>query len=491
MEKPKKRIEVVYYLIQRMSRTEKRHFKMYNQIYKGKDKEFLKLFDFLNNLKKYNIVAIEAFWKKENIKQKGICTTYLLSKVLEAMYASGRHEMLTVKQLIQPHINNFHVYYKTQLLKLAYKELDKAEAIADKYEEIIELFKIYELKIYVGEIANFNKEICESNAVIARKRYDVLQKLIHQDRLAHIMGRMYLEESDDKAATTAYEELTAYKKHYDEFTVSDKTNFNVCHFLYYIRRQEHEKAFAFLTFAIELCDDNPHLIPHQLNAYFAIWHNVMKVGLHPNCIDLALKYYEKYKELPQKHKKIFSNLPINVEMSYYSSLHFFEMSYAIIFEKYDKIEGFCRGIKNTLECYADSLLREVFYLTLLYASYANLLIKNYTESEYWLGRLLSRTHLLSPAILDQIEILKLLLLYEQGNQSLIISNIRSLSRKWKITHPTAPNVLDILDLLQTIQLKRNQNELPKLFKTTYENMREREKETHSFLPFSKWIAGNM
>jgi len=93
MEKPKKKIEIAHYLIQRMSRTEKRHFKLYNQIYKGKNKDFIKLFDFLNNLKAYDAVVVEAFLAKKIVKQKNVCIAYLLNKVTETIYVIGNHEL--------------------------------------------------------------------------------------------------------------------------------------------------------------------------------------------------------------------------------------------------------------------------------------------------------------------------------------------------------------------------------------------------------------
>jgi len=72
MKMPKKKIEIVYYLIQRMSRTEKRYFKLYNQLYKGKDKDFIKLFDFLNKMPVYERNQVEEFFVKEKVTQKNI-----------------------------------------------------------------------------------------------------------------------------------------------------------------------------------------------------------------------------------------------------------------------------------------------------------------------------------------------------------------------------------------------------------------------------------
>jgi len=54
MKNPKKKIEIIFYLIKRMSRTDKRRFKLNNQIYKGTDKDFVRLFDFINQLRSYD-----------------------------------------------------------------------------------------------------------------------------------------------------------------------------------------------------------------------------------------------------------------------------------------------------------------------------------------------------------------------------------------------------------------------------------------------------
>jgi len=490
MKKPKKKIEIVYYLIRRMSRAEKRHFKLYNQIYKGKNKDFIKLFDFLNNMKVYDTAIVEAFWEKKNIKQKNVCITYLLNRVTETIYLIRSHELLTVKNLIQPHLNSFYVYDKMELLELAYKELDKAEQIANKYEEINMLFEIYELKRHVGEITNFNEEICEPKALFIKKRYIAFRKFIHRENLIRMLAKIYTGTFDDKA-DEPYKELTTYGEYYNEFTVPDKMYFNVCNF-YYLRRRELKKALTFLADTIELYEDNAHFIPYEIGSYFTFWHNMIISGVNSDYIDLALNYYKKYKKIPQKHKEIFDNLSINTKISYYMTAHLFEIKYVILFEKYDEIKQVIQSIKKTLKQYDTSDFRhEKFYSILLRASYCNLLIENYAESEHWLIRLLNFSYPIVQRVSDEMEILKLILIYEEDNKALLKSKVRSLDRKWKINLPISQNVLHMLELLKQTLLKRNKDKLPQVFKMSHKNALQIENNIDHYLPFSKWIALKM
>lgn len=72
MERIKKRIkvEIVFHLIKKMSRSDKRYFKLNNQNYK-KDKDFLKLFDYLNAQGELDLSALEKFFQPL-LHKKGI-----------------------------------------------------------------------------------------------------------------------------------------------------------------------------------------------------------------------------------------------------------------------------------------------------------------------------------------------------------------------------------------------------------------------------------
>jgi len=485
MKEPKKKIEIVFYLIQRMSRAEKRYFKLYNQIYKGKDTAFVKLFNLLNEMKEYDADKVKVFWKKEKIQRKSVCVAYLLDKVTETMYSVGNNELLTIKNLIQPHLNAFHVYYRLQLFKLAYNELSKAEQIADKYEVSNVLFEIYELKYHMIGVTNFNEKICESEVTIKNKCSRSLKKFVHNENLIRILFKIY--KADETNLETAYQELITYERYYDEFSVLCKMHFNACHNQYHYKKNSTQ-GIVFMERNIKLFEDYPHFISHQLNDYLACWHNRLITGLDEEHIDLTLKYYERHRSLPQKHKEIFDNLPINSEISYRLSGLQFGVSYAIRYGQYDEIEQINQKVKQIFEKeYTFSIYSDNVQSLLLRFAYCNLLIKNYSEGEYWTDKLLNISYL-NPLIAEEAQVLKLLFTYEKCNESLLISNIRRLERQWKITPPVSPNVLHILKLLQKSLLKRQENNLPRLFKIAYENACQLENTKDCYIFFSRWIA---
>jgi len=488
MEEPKKKIEIAYYLIQRMSRTEKRYFKLYNQIYKGKNKDFIKLFDFLNSLKEYDILNVEAFLN-ENIKQKNLSIAYLLDKIIETMYSTGKDELRTVRNLVQPHLSAFYVYRKAQLFELAYKELNKAEQIAAKYEQYTILFEVYELKRYTLENTQYNEEICEPEDIILEKRSDTLRKITHQGAILSLASAIYNANAQTaNKIEESHEELLSYRKHYDEFGVLEKISFNLCCSLYYRSKKARRKAITFITDALKLWEDNPHLIPHQLDSYGSSWGAILVLGTYPDSIDIALEYYEMYKKLPQKHKEVFSNLPTNNEIKYYIYLYLFEIAYAILSEKYNQIASITRNIKSMIERYANSMIKEdLFYSVLLRVAYGNTLIKNYTESEYWLDQL-AKAIPINALLKDEMELLKLILMHESNNESLLKSNIRSLQRRWDITPTASPCVLPVLELLRASLLKNKKKKLTELFDTTHKQLVQLENNVLFCLPFSKWVA---
>jgi len=132
-------------------------------------------------------------------------------------------------------------------------------------------------------------EVFESYTSTIQKSHLILQKLTHQENLFAVTDKILHSASDD--IKEAYEELMAYGKYYDEFTVLGKVNFKTSYYFYYRRKKEHRKAFVCLTQAIQLFEEHPHFISHQLVAYLSLWHNAMIISIHSNCINMALEYY--------------------------------------------------------------------------------------------------------------------------------------------------------------------------------------------------------
>jgi len=484
MNEPKTKIEITHYLIHRMSRMAKRHFKLHNQIYKGDDRNFVKLFDFLNAKKELNVKAVEAFFEKEHIKGNA-CAAYLLEKVIKTTYETMEYRLLFTENLIQPHLNTFYVYCEMQLFDLAYKELDKAEEIALKYHNTNKLFKIYELKRDVVVATLYNEEICEPVAILSQKRTDTIQKLAHQQRLTTLLDNIFIGIDLEEV----YRELNAYECYYDQFMVSSKIHFNFIHSIYHHRKKNPKKALVFSTNCINLWDANPNLIAAESSDYFAIWTQLMVIALNHESIDIAQKHYERYKQLPQIHEKLFNELPEYIKIMYHMNIHLYTFIFILNFETYDKINDATNNIKKTLARYGSEVIEnDILHSILFRTAYCNLLIENYNESDYWMNRLYEQQHLVKQVIIDESEILNLLLLYGRKYESLIVSRIKSLERKWKTTPPTSPNVLHMLKSLKKIRLKRNQKRLPQVFKEAHEDAIQIQKTYPCQLEFSKWIA---
>ena len=489
MNEPRNRTEIIYYLIHRMSRVEKRHFKLQNQVHGKEDKAFIKLFDLLNNMKVYDDDALEVFWETENVQHKGTCIAYLLSKVIEIMYSKGKQDTLYVKNLIEPHIKSFHVYYRIHLLKLAYKELDKAEKIANKYNYLVGLLRILKLKELVADITADSEDISEPISAVLEKLTKVSEKITHQLYLRELAEKVY--NGNPSELNEVGKELLKYEKKYDELHPKDRINFNRILARFFHRKMNYERAFSFAILNLELWNDMPYLIQCEFYSYLVEWSNMIIAGTYID-IGIASKHHQKYKKLPQKYKEIFSKTSTNVKIYYYMVSHLFDVICILHSEKYYEIEGVNKEVKETLRQYSPAHLKQThFYYVLSRIFYVNILAKYYTESEYWLNQILDSSLPIIPRILEEIQICKLLINYEQNNQSLLISSIKSLERKWKISPPSSPNVLHVLKLLKKIQLKSNESNLPKLFEATYEEALQIEKNTNNRMPFSKWIAQQM
>ena len=93
--------EYLYYLIKSLSKSEKRHFRLYN---KGDSNNYLLLFDAIEKQSHYDGIKIkETFKKKDFIKQLHVTKNYLNNQILKSLksYHSKISKSAELKELIR------------------------------------------------------------------------------------------------------------------------------------------------------------------------------------------------------------------------------------------------------------------------------------------------------------------------------------------------------------------------------------------------------
>ena len=178
----------LFQLIQRMSRSEKRSFRLFTQKYRDGEKKYLLLFDAILAQKEYEEEAVKAAVGKE-INEKGFSSAkHYLWNLLNDFLVGHAAETYS-QDRCRKHLDRAHLLHKRGIIQAAQKELRAAEKIAEKYEMIDFQLRINQLK---------------RNML---KRYQ--RKKIHasMDALLEVHHRLKLQREQYEAQMDVYDRL--------------------------------------------------------------------------------------------------------------------------------------------------------------------------------------------------------------------------------------------------------------------------------------------
>ena len=139
---PKK--DNLFTLIKSLSKSEKRHFKIYVSRQRG-SRNYLKLFDAIEAQKYYSEPLIKSKFSNESfINQLHVTKNYLYKLILKSLrnYHSGLSKDSELKNMLL----NAEILYSKEKFSLCEGELNRAENTARRYEKLSILMQILSLK---------------------------------------------------------------------------------------------------------------------------------------------------------------------------------------------------------------------------------------------------------------------------------------------------------------------------------------------------------
>jgi len=487
MVKPKKKIEIVYYLIKRMSRTEKRLFKLYNQSYKGGKQDFIKLFDFINTMKNFDTKSIEEFFIKEKLKNKNICIAYLLNKLIESIDDGVLYLVYSGQEILAPHFKAYRTYVKMELMELAQKELLKLEQLAEHYELYEYTYQIYQMQERMANVLNINTYSREYREKLYLKQIELREKNKTREEIKYIISLIVNCPADSQEFKDANDRLLQYD--YDSLPVVDKIEYNHARSWYYHLSKRNDISSEYIRKVIDVYHDNSHFIKPFIEDYIATWNNLLLTTAKSQDAEARLKYYEEYKHLAKKYETIFVTLP-DAFIAFYELIgHMHEIIFNTIHEHYSTITDISNNTLKTIEKYPTSTSR-VNIVASLFArlSYGFILTDDFEKAQFWLDKLANLQYINKTRFFFELAILKLILLYEEATFTLLKSEVRSLRRKWKANPPTLVSAGFMLESLHNVLSKRNMKKTDEFWKSAYEKILKIEAEKSYLLLYSKWIA---
>jgi len=169
-------------LIHTLSKSEKRYFKLFANLQKGKEKKYLKVFDAIASMEEYDEKKLREKLKGETfLNELHVIKNYLFEMILDSLQKqeNDRSAPAQTLNLLQQQL----ILYRRGLNQLSYKKLKKAKQLATKQSLVafVPLILAYEWRMA------FTKPLRAAE----NSQIDVTQELLKRTEELHFRTRLY------------------------------------------------------------------------------------------------------------------------------------------------------------------------------------------------------------------------------------------------------------------------------------------------------------
>ncbi|MEY3237521.1 MAG: hypothetical protein RI883_1622 [Bacteroidota bacterium] len=253
----------LFSLIKSLTKSEKRFFKLSSSLQSG-DKNYLKIFDFIEGQSKYDEENLKNEFKKETfVKHLPSEKNHLYKLILKSLRSFYSEQ--SVSSLLKQEIKNVEILYNKALYKECEKFVSRAKQMAKDHEKFYYWFellswekKLLEEAYESGEFTtNLDALVAEEEVVIAKLRnlaeYQVIYSKIN---LIFRSGGFTRTKSERKAV----EEIADYHLIKGKNTALSTRAASMC---YYIKglcaatNRNFDDSFQFFNRTREILDNNP------------------------------------------------------------------------------------------------------------------------------------------------------------------------------------------------------------------------------------------
>ncbi len=404
-----KKNEELFYLIQSLSKSEKRYFKLSST--GNEAKEYLLLFEAIESQKTYNETEIKHHFKdKAFVTQLTTIKNYLKQRILQSL--RNYHSKTSKSAELMDIIRNVEILFKKGQYTICLSELARAEKKAKNFQQNILLFHIHDWK---------------------RK---VHQALYPQD--FETLKTIVLKQKDTIQSTNEYVNLLLANINPAQFSLSHKKSVSLQNktlkTLHKYRKQllakHSEKAKQTLENLLKEWEQNPDLLKEYFSMYFSVYNNLLGFLIFNKQYKEAFVRILLIKQKTQGTTKLSASVIkeklrlYTMELEIHRNLKGLHTTHEII----DEIQGFISQHK--------ALVPKNYWLSFRF-QFANIyfLKKDYKKSLFWINDILNNTTKKDRKdLITYTHWLNLLVHFELGNGFTIrylIDNFKKLLKKQK------------------------------------------------------------
>lgn len=200
--------EDLFHLIQSLSRSEKRYFKLFSNRHSGKQgNNYLRLFDAIEEQEEYNEEQIRNKFRGEKfLRQLPVAKNYLYKTILRSL--SNYHSQAVDAQLIEQ-LQFIQILFEKRLYKQCQKQIHKSKKTAEKHEKHTHLLNllIWERRVMSNE--HFLSTKIEEIDLLTHQEQDLLEQASKTSLIFNRFSKLFIHYLKAGAPRTR-EELQVY-----------------------------------------------------------------------------------------------------------------------------------------------------------------------------------------------------------------------------------------------------------------------------------------
>lgn len=490
----------LFYLIQYMSKSEKRYFKLsYSNESSRNLPKFIILFNAIEKQKIYREEKILIQNKSLLPRQLPNLKIHLYQKIIDSLLQINDEGTIEIR--IYRLLSIAQILYHKCLYEQSLKILNKASDLAKHYALDNLLLETYELqkKIMIHTLSTRSQqriaEITGSSLTLSRQisRSDYLSNLSLRLN-GFYLQKGFIRNKNDFNDVKTFFESNIPKSNYRDMCVNEKIFFHLCcsAYLYYVQNFREGLEHAIKLYS--LFEEHPELIVSRLETYVKCLNNVL-VGCNKLFLYEEFIHYHKKLQLIKRNRKW--KLPQNTNLNLFKTYYIHEIN------RHFMLGEFTSGTKIVSRLEADLNrfipLLDQHTLLILYYKIACLFFgaSNFRQSLKWLNKIiLFKESGLRDDLQVFARILALICHYELQHEDLLEYAVKSAYRYVLIKEDLNKYQGFILSFLRTLPNIQNEKELKNNFtqlKQKMEKLLEHPYEKRPFLYFDiiSWLESKI
>ena len=422
----RKTTDELFQLIQSLSKSEKRHFKLFASRHViGEENDYIRLFEAINRQEEYDEPKIiKLFSQRPFVKQFSNKKNYLFQIITNALRDYHAHSSINVE--IQNLLHEVEILYNKALYQSAKKALLKAKKLASAsqhYSIMPEIFwwekKLLAATFYFDSSAN--PISVDGNSL--EEQLSVLKKIEHNEKYWNIKSLVFPFLRTRGLKTSNLKNIEAIIKKLPEDPSTDNYSIEtIIHIYqvyshYYRLKGDREKLYKNTKKLVELIEKNSvDIVSQHIDLYMSSLHNLL---LGQRLVGEYEEFFSTLKKLKAIEQNSKAGKYTHIRQKIFSS-SYLELWVYIDIGEFDKGRKIAEDIEKQLDLYDKylTLQQKLFFHYLI--SYFYFGLNQYSKALLWLNKILNDSHTnIREDIHSYSRILNLLIHFEMGNDDLL------------------------------------------------------------------------